>query len=66
MTKPIELEATHMRDNLYAVRPKGQLGTCGFHPIAWVVEYVRARSATHAIDIVSRDKHPCSIPKYMK
>jgi hypothetical protein len=25
-------EATHLRDNLYAVRPEGQLGTCGWFP----------------------------------
>lgn len=43
------LEATHLRDNVYAVRPVGQLGTCGFHPIPWTVEYVRARSCEDAV-----------------
>lgn len=32
----------------YAVRPEGQLGTCGFHPVAWRVVYVTARSPMHA------------------
>lgn len=44
-----ELEATHLRDNRYAVRPKGQLGTCGWHPKAWTVVYVNARNAEEAI-----------------
>lgn len=44
------LEATHLRDNLYAVRPKGQLGTCGFHPFPWTVKYVRARNCEEAVN----------------
>lgn len=44
-----DLDATHLRGNVYAVRPKGQLGTCGYHPYPWTVEYVRARDATSAI-----------------
>jgi hypothetical protein len=43
------MEATYLRDGRWAVRPKGQLGTCGFHPIAWSVVIVRARSADEAI-----------------
>ena len=45
----IELEATQLRGNTYAVRPKGQLGTCGWYPYAWTVQYVRARSASEAV-----------------
>ena len=45
----VELEATPLRDGKWAVRPKGQLGTCGFHPIPWTVQYIRARSAAEAI-----------------
>ena len=45
----IKLEATHLRDNRWAVRPEGQLGTCGFYPKAWTVIYVKARSADEAI-----------------
>ena len=44
-----EMEATHLRDNRWAVRPKGQLGTCGWHPYAWTVIFVTARNAEQAI-----------------
>jgi hypothetical protein len=43
------LEATHLRGNLWAVRPAGQLGTCGWSPQPWAVVYVRARSAEAAV-----------------
>lgn len=43
------LEATHLRDNLYAVRPKGRLGTCGFYPYPWTVRYVHARNEDEAV-----------------
>lgn len=46
---PTKLEATHLRDNRWAVRPEGQLGTCGWHPKPWTVIYVKARSADEAI-----------------
>lgn len=45
----IELEADHLRDSRYAVRPKGQLGTCGWHPVPWTVAYVNARSEADAV-----------------
>ncbi len=45
----IEYEATPLRDNRYAVRPKGRLGTCGFYPIPWTVIYVKASSPEDAI-----------------
>ncbi len=48
-TMPTKLEATHLRDNRWAVRPEGQLGTCGWHPKPWTVIYVKARSADEAI-----------------
>ena len=44
-----ELEATELNGNRYAVRPKGQLGTCGFYPKAWTVIYVTAGSKVDAI-----------------
>jgi hypothetical protein len=44
-----ELEATHLRDDLWAVRPKGQIGTCGFFPRAWTVVFQKAPSAEKAI-----------------
>ena len=43
-----KLTATHLGRRLYAVRPEGQIGTCGFHPAAWSVIYVTARSSDHA------------------
>ena len=45
----MELYALHLRGTLYAVRPAGQLGTCGFYPCAWTVHYVHAKSAAHAL-----------------
>ena len=45
----MELEATHLRGNEYAVRPRGQLGTCGWHPKPWTVTYVRANSPDEAV-----------------
>ena len=49
MNEHIKLEATHLKENRYAVRPSGQLGTCGFYPYAWTVVYVNARSEADAI-----------------
>jgi hypothetical protein len=43
------LEATHLRDDRWAVRPQGQLGTCGWSPAPWSVTYVRARNAKAAV-----------------
>ena len=45
----IDYEATHLRDRCYAIRPAGQLGTCGWCPIPWTVQYVTARSASEAL-----------------
>ncbi len=45
----VELEATLLRDGRYAVRPKGRCGTCGFSPVPWTVQFVRARSPEEAI-----------------
>lgn len=45
----MKLEATHLRGNRWAVRPEGQLGTCGWHPQPWTVLYVTARTAAEAI-----------------
>lgn len=51
MTIPIiELEALHLRDDLWAVRPKGALGTCGWlEGTAWTVQYIRAKSEKEAL-----------------
>lgn len=45
----IPLEATHLRGRLYAVRPTGRLGTCGFSPVPWTVQYIKAKSPAEAI-----------------
>ena len=45
----MKLEAIHLRANRWAVRPQGQLGTCGWYPEPWNVVYVNARSAADAI-----------------
>jgi hypothetical protein len=50
----VELEATHLRGNQWAVRPKGQLGTVGWHPVPWTVIYVFARCAAEAIAKANR------------
>lgn len=50
------LEATHLRGNLYAVRPTGQLGTCGSYPYLWTVIYIHANSPQQAIQKAERTK----------
>ena len=48
-TRPIRLEALLLREGRYAVRPAGQLGTCGWSPIPWDVCYVNAHNPGAAI-----------------
>lgn len=43
------LEALHLRGHLYAVRPEGQLGTCGFYPAPWTVQFIKANSDEDAV-----------------
>lgn len=50
----IKLEATHLRGDQWAVRPEGQLGTCGWRPKAWTVQYVKAACAEDAVRKASR------------
>lgn len=47
----IEYQALHLRDNRWAVRPQGCLGTCGWlrGGTAWTVVYVHARTAREAL-----------------
>jgi len=45
----IDYEATHLRGRQYAIKPAGQLGTCGWYPIPWTVQYVIAGSAPEAL-----------------
>ena len=44
-----QLSAVHLRNSTYAVRPAGQLGTCGWVPVPWEVIYVHAHTANQAV-----------------
>jgi hypothetical protein len=44
-----DVEATQLRAGRWAIRPVGQLGTCGFHPFPWHVVFVNAPTAEQAI-----------------
>ncbi len=51
----MDLEATHMRGRLYAVRPRGTLGTCGWiNNQPWSVEYITAQSCEDAVRKIKR------------
>jgi hypothetical protein len=56
----IEYEAVPLKSGQWAVRPKGQLGTCGFLPIPWEVIYVSAvceeAAITKAMHLVPKPK----------
>ncbi len=45
----VPLEATHLRGRDYAVRPAGAVGTCGFSPVPWTVQYIKAGSPDEAV-----------------
>jgi hypothetical protein len=45
----MKYDATEIRPGRYAVRPAGQLGTCGYFPVAWSVRYVNAPTADAAL-----------------
>lgn len=44
-----EHEATKLRNNRFAVRPVGQLGTMGYHPYPWQAVYVKATHEAEAL-----------------
>lgn len=46
----------HLRGRTYAVRPAGQLGTCGWWPEAWEIVYVTADSPEHALRLAERHR----------
>lgn len=50
----MKMEATPLRSGRYAVRPEGQLGTCGWYPRAWDVIYVHASSKAEAVRKATR------------
>lgn len=45
----VEMEATHLSGRQWAVRPVNQLGTMGWSPVAWTVQYVQAGSEAEAV-----------------
>ena len=45
----MKYEADTLRGNRWAVRPCGQLGTCGWHPKPWQVVYVTAATVSDAL-----------------
>ncbi len=48
--KQVKLDAIHLRDGVWAVRPEGCLGTCGWvNGQPWTVQYIRASSPEMAI-----------------
>lgn len=52
----MEYEAERLRDNRWCVRPVGQLGTCGFSPVAWSAIFVTARDAAEALTKAARKR----------
>ena len=49
ISQPMHWEAEQLRDNKYVVRPRGQLGTCGFYPRPWTAQFVNAHSCADAM-----------------
>lgn len=47
--KKVVLVAERLRGNKWSISPANQLGTCGYWPYAWTVEYVNARSEQEAL-----------------
>ena len=45
----MKLEAVRLNSGRWAVRPEGQLRTCGWSPKPWTVRIVNARSEVDAI-----------------
>jgi hypothetical protein len=45
----IELDATQLHNGEWVVRPKGQLGTMGWHPFPWTAVIVKANNEQKAI-----------------
>ena len=58
MTGTVKMEAIKLA-SCYAVRPEGQLGTCGFFPVPWEIQYIVARSKAEAL----RKAHHYRSPK---
>ena len=57
----MELEAVRLKGGWF-VRPSGQLGTMGGHPVLWEMTYIKgARSET---DAIARAKRPGVVDWY--
>ena len=57
----MELEAVRLKGGWF-VRPSGQLGTMGGHPVPWEMTYIKgARSAS---DAIARAKRPGKVDWY--
>ena len=56
----VEMEATQLR-NVWAVRPKGRCGTCGFYPVPWTVQYIKARTESEALSKAKKLVLTCNI-----
>jgi len=57
----MELEAVRLKGGWF-VRPLGQLGSMGWHPVPWEMTYIKgARSAS---DAVARAKRPGKVDWY--
>lgn len=50
----MKLDAIRLNSGVWAVKPEGQLGTCGFYPKAWTVQFIKASSKDKAIKIAER------------
>jgi hypothetical protein len=53
MARSVPLEATPLRGDRYAVRPVGALGTCGWSPVPWDVQYITAHSPEAAVRLAT-------------
>jgi hypothetical protein len=62
----IELEADQLHSGKWAVRPIGQLGTCGWYPEPWTIQYVSARSESEAIKVAKRNLERKAAARNMK
>jgi hypothetical protein len=45
----VEYEATRLKGRHFVVRPRGQLGTCGFYPIPWQAVFTKAATEREAL-----------------
>jgi hypothetical protein len=46
----VELGAEELRAGTWIVRPVGQLGTCGYYPVTWTAQLIKAYSENEALN----------------